>query len=741
MPQRHHQGHKRTPKQLALIIKRCLPMVLTGSGMLCTTANAEEYYFDPIMLETTKSGMQTTDLSRFSKKYAQLPGTYQVDIWLNKKKVSQKKITFTANAEQLLQPQFTVEQLRELGIKVDEIPALAEKDDDSVINSLEQIIPGTAAEFDFNHQQLNLSIPQIALYRDARGYVSPSRWDDGIPTLFTNYSFTGSDNRYRQGNRSQRQYLNMQNGYVIYQSNVSAGAFEINDLYPSSNSGDLEVTIEESDGTQRRFIQPYSSLPMMQRPGHLKYSATAGRYRADANSDSKEPEFAEATAIYGLNNTFTLYGGLLGSEDYYALGIGIGGTLGALGALSMDINRADTQFDNQHSFHGYQWRTQYIKDIPETNTNIAVSYYRYTNDGYFSFNEANTRNWDYNSRQKSEIQFNISQTIFDGVSLYASGSQQDYWGNNDKNRNISVGVSGQQWGVGYSLNYQYSRYTDQNNDRALSLNLSIPLERWLPRSRVSYQMTSQKDRPTQHEMRLDGSLLDDGRLSYSLEQSLDDDNNHNSSLNASYRSPYGTFSAGYSYGNDSSQYNYGVTGGVVIHPHGVTLSQYLGNAFALIDANGASGVRIQNYPGIATDPFGYAVVPYLTTYQENRLSVDTTQLPDNVDLEQTTQFVVPNRGAMVAARFNANIGYRVLVTVSDRNGKPLPFGALASNDDTGQQSIVDEGGILYLSGISSKSQSWTVRWGNQADQQCQFAFSTPDSEPTTSVLQGTAQCH
>lgn len=99
-------------------------------------------------------------------------------------------------------------------------------------------------------------------------------------------------------------------------------------------------------------------------------------------------------------------------------------------------------------------------------------------------------------------------------------------------------------------------------------------------------------------MRLDGSLLDDGRLSYSLEQSLDDDNNHNSSLNASYRSPYGTFSAGYSYGNDSSQYNYGVTGGVVIHPHGVTLSQYLGNAFALIDANGASGVRIQNYPGL-----------------------------------------------------------------------------------------------------------------------------------------------
>ncbi|XNM57548.1 fimbria/pilus outer membrane usher protein [Escherichia coli] len=70
--------------------------------------------------------------------------------------------------------------------------------------------------------------------------------------------------------------------------------------------------------------------------------------------------------------------------------------------IMMDINRADTQFD---SITGtVSWlsiaRTQYIKDIPETNTNIAVHYYRYTNDGYFSFDEANYRNWDYNESPK-----------------------------------------------------------------------------------------------------------------------------------------------------------------------------------------------------------------------------------------------------------------------------------------------------------------------------------------------------
>ncbi|MFP1497367.1 fimbria/pilus outer membrane usher protein [Escherichia coli] len=65
----------------------------------------------------------------------------------------------------------------------------------------------------------------------------------------------------------------------------------LNRRISTPDGGDLEVTIEESDGTQRRFIQPYSSLPMMQRPGHLKYIATAGRYRADANGIARNPQF------------------------------------------------------------------------------------------------------------------------------------------------------------------------------------------------------------------------------------------------------------------------------------------------------------------------------------------------------------------------------------------------------------------------------------------------------------------
>ena len=40
-----------------------------------------------------------------------------------------------------------------------------------------------------------------------------------------------------------------QNGYDIYNSTVPPGPFTINDIYAAGNSGDLQVTIKEADGS------------------------------------------------------------------------------------------------------------------------------------------------------------------------------------------------------------------------------------------------------------------------------------------------------------------------------------------------------------------------------------------------------------------------------------------------------------------------------------------------------------
>lgn len=824
--------HLLTTKRLSVWI-HCA--IVSGCLSACQ-AWASDLYFDPALLETEKSGQRAVDLNVFSQNNAQLPGEYIVDIYINKKKTVQRTLPFIAGKDHQLIPQFTLGQLRELGFKIDNYPQLAEQDNRTIIADLAQAIPGSVSQFDFNHSRLNLSVPQIALYRDARGYIDPSRWDDGMPVLFTNYAFSGSQNQYDSDN-TQRQYLNMQNGanigpwrlrnystwthndndtrwesinsrlqrdikslksqlvmgesategtvftsyqftgvrlysdetmlpnsqrgfaptirgianssaivtvrqngYTLYQSNVPAGAFEINDLYPSSFSGDLDVTIEEADGSVRHFVQPFSALPQMQRPGYLKYSATAGRFRAASSQDSNEPEFLESTASYGLNNVLTLYGGLNASQDYRALALGLGSTLGELGAVSMDVSRANTQLDNDENYHGYSWRTQYIKDLPESGTSVSVSYYRYTSSGYFNFSDANQKDISADDRLRDEAQFTVSQSLFSGISFYASGSQQKYWDRGGQDKNLSIGLNGNLWGVSYNLSGQFTDSQDSDNDRTLSLSLSVPLDRWLSHARATWRTTDQRDRATQHEVGINGSLLEDRRLSYSLKQRQSEGGGgDSSSLYGSYRSAYGTMNAGYDYSSDSQQMSYGLSGGIVAHPHGVTLSQPLGNAFALIDANGAAGIRVKNYPGIATDYFGYAIIPYLTAYQENAISLDTTMMPDNVDVTETVRTVVPNRGAAVTAHFIAQTGYRVLLKLTDARGNALPFGAVASSQT--QQSIVDEGGVLYITGVNNQPQRWSVRWGNQPDQQCQFTFSLQeDAARSAAIHNGNALC-
>lgn len=63
-----------------------------------------------------------------------------------------------------------------------------------------------------------------------------------------------------------------QNGYEIYQSTLPPGPFEINDIYPAGSGGDLQVTLQEADGSVQRFNVPWSSVPVLQREGHLKYA-------------------------------------------------------------------------------------------------------------------------------------------------------------------------------------------------------------------------------------------------------------------------------------------------------------------------------------------------------------------------------------------------------------------------------------------------------------------------------------
>lgn len=541
--------------------------------------------------------------------------------------------------------------------------------------------------------------------------------------------------------QSNAQVTVRQNGYIIYQSYVPPGAFAINDLYPTGSQGNLDVTIREADGREQRFVQPYSSLPIMQREGQLKYGVVGGKYRSSV-SGSREMEFGQLSLIYGLPANTTLYGGVIGAGDYQSAAIGIGHGFGELGSVSADVTQSRTKMRDDSKEQGQSYRIQYSKDIAETGTNFTLAGYRYSTNGFYDFQEANEMvpNGEpgtfWYGHKRSRTQLNITQTLGDYGSFYLSGYDQRYWGQSGSERNLAVGYSVNMWNMTWGLNYTWTRPADKGPDnQQLAFSLSIPLGQWLPNANAYYSVTTDKQHKTVQQAGLSGTALANNNLNYSISQGYTNKGEGNSGYaTADYKGTYGEVTGGYNYSQDTRQVNYGLAGGVIVHPYGVTLSQPLGDTVALVRAPGASGTLVENHSGVKTDWRGYAVVPYVSAYKRNRVALDTQTLAENVDVDLKTQNVVPTQGAVVVADFKTRVGSRVLMTLLF-GGKPLPFGALVTLDgeEGSGTGIVGDGGQVYLSGVPDKG-SLVAKWGNGNGRTCRADFVLPPQKKDESSL-------
>lgn len=554
--------------------------------------------------------------------------------------------------------------------------------------------------------------------------------------------------------RSNAQVTVQQNGAVIYQTTVAPGAFEIRDLYPTASSGNLDVTVRETDGTETKFVQPFSAVPGMQREGRLRYAVTGGKYRSWSD-DVREPNFLQGTLQYGLTNSTTLYGGAIGSTDYKSGMLGIGQGLGTLGSVSLDITHANTEFENGPTRSGQSYRAQYAKDILQSGTSFVLAGYRYSTSGYYDFTEANELlqrgtslnnddeldYWRRTHNKRGRMQAQVTQRMGDFGSLSLTAYQQDYWGESGSERTLMLGYGFNYSGVSYSLNLSDTRYPTSGTNRNLYFSVSVPLDKWLAGSRANYSLFTDNNSRVRNQVGLSGLALDN-RLSYNASEGYANKGEGNSgNLNAEYRGTYGNVNGGYSYNQNNHQVSGGISGGVVAHPYGVTLSQPLGDTMALVRVPEANGVGVKNQRGVSTDWRGYAVVPYMTPYRKNNVSLRTETLQDDVDLKEAVRTVIPTRGAIVLADYKVNIGSRVLANVKHQ-GKPIPFGATASlivDGKTTSSSFVGDNGDLYLSGVPEKSQV-QVQWGKGADQQCRGDVALAPAEAGNRFRTATINC-
>lgn len=564
-----------------------------------------------------------------------------------------------------------------------------------------------------------------------------------------------------------------QNGILLYQDSVPAGPYAIDDLYPSGYGGDLQVRVTEADGKVQHFTIPYASVAQLMRPGKWRYSVISGQVREQL-IDTK-PTFIEGTLQYGFNNTLTGYTGAQASSKYKAVLVG-GAFNTRYGAFSLDLTHSNTDLPISGTQSGQSLKLGYSKLLPETGTNLSIAAYRYSTSGYLGFREAlrayeyeNTGSVnveDYNPardappnglrdlrgtaqareyaksvalrRQRSSFELSVTQPLPSG-SLYLSGSTRDYWGTKGRETQFRAGYNNNWGGVNYGISAARNRNAIGRAETEYFLTLSMPIGSGSHASTLSSSMSHNDSGYSTAQAGLSGTAGADNNFAYGISSSRDSRAGGSASGNAQYQFSQARVSGAYSQGHSYRQASAGLSGALVAHSGGITLSPQHGETMGLIEAKGAEGARITNVPGARIDRQGYAIVPYLSAYSLNTVGLDPHGTSVDVELLNTSLQVAPYAGAIVKLAFPTVSGRSLMIHAVDATGSPLPFGAEVLDEKGNSIGVVGQASRLYVRGVSEKG-TLQVRWGNGPDQQCHLNYRLPPREDDNSLQSIEAAC-
>jgi P pilus assembly protein, porin PapC len=543
-----------------------------------------------------------------------------------------------------------------------------------------------------------------------------------------------------------------QNGYTVYSTVVPPGPFALTDIHPSTLSGDLAVTVIEADGSRHNFTLPFSSVPNMLREGIWEYQLTAGKYH-DGTTNYK-PSFFQGTFSHGTLFDLTPYGGMLVAQHYRSGVIGVGKNMGDFGAASVDASWSDTDLASGDSKRGASIRFLYSKSLNQLGTELQIAGYRYSTSGFYDFADAvaersqwkngfyqdeyyddegdnsGAPSWAtqnqrrryvesmrYNNKRQ-RVELTVNQHIA-GASLYATVTRQNYWNTSSYDRTIQTGINTRWNSVNYSVFYQNSRSNYGYSDNSVNVSVSIPFSIFdHGRETVAtFNATHSKQSGSGYSAGLSGTLLDDNRMNYFVQSGHSQNGGDTSVANLGYMGSMGSMELGYNYNNNYQQTSLNVSGGVVAHSGGVTLSQPLQNTFVLVKADGAKGVRLENQPGVAIDRFGYAVLTSAMPYRHNRVSLRTSDIGNGMEIPLAAKDIVPTQRAIGRVEFETHVGHSLLIHVTLPDGSTPSIGANIFSQQGTHVGVVGTRGEAYVSGVES-GEHLLVKWGDDDSTSC-----------------------
>lgn len=539
------------------------------------------------------SGQEVTaDLNRFKLKNTLLPGKYLSDIYVNGKWIGRQNLSFQDTASsQSATVCFNQNLLQLFGVDFSLLPSsstqlLEPETEDHQCHGLADFVPDAQFYYDTNALRAEISIPQFYLLKNARGYIHPKLWDEGVPAATLGYQF----NSYRYeatGRADTTYYLGINNGIniagwrlrnqsvmtksghhdwryqtiatylkhdvtalhsqfligdtytsshlfdsvgfrgiqlssddrmlpdslvgyapvvrgvaktnakvsvyqqtlLIYETTVAPGAFQIDDLYSTGQSGDLTVVVTEANGEQYQYVVPNLSFSPLLREGATQYGLTWGKTRT-TSSDHSSSHLLQMEGGLGIYNGLTQYGGILLAKHYRSFASSTAFAT-PYGAVALGLNDASATLGHRH-YHGQSFNVKYSHQLEETDTSLSLAAYHYFSPHYYTLSDTLQRQGEIQNSdgsfnhadlfrsavgQQHQLQFSVSQYLGQGNgTFFFSGSFQRYWGTSKKAGQYLLGYSNSYEDITYQVTLQRQKSLRRNKmETQIALSLSFPL--------------------------------------------------------------------------------------------------------------------------------------------------------------------------------------------------------------------------------------------------------------------------
>jgi outer membrane usher protein len=488
-----------------------------------------------------------------------------------------------------------------------------------------------------------------------------------------------------------------QNGILLRELTIPPGPFSIDDLHGAGGGGDLEVNIEESDGRRWSFRVPFFPVPELMREGHTGYAASAGRALVGARYAQG---MVQGTWRHGFPRRITAYAGArMGSRQ--ASGLVGAATDTLVGAFATDL----TYSSSRHGGNARLWRVRHGK--------------RWNHRTLLSFGASRGREapppGSRRARTRAAVVRRVDTSMqrdlgHDRGALSLSASYGSYGRQDGSGSDQAVS-----WTRGWrratmdlSLRRSARRgATSRRNDMSGQFGVSLPLGVAATSTNLHTAITGGAVGGAR--MGVTGSSGEGGATLYGATLGYEHRGARRLDVSLVRLLPMGEVAAALDRTDSRQAVSLSAAGGLVIHAGGISFSQRLGEAVALVRARGATGARIGGGHGVRVDRRGHAIVPYLTPFRWNSVDLDPTGLPMDVAVVSTHRRVAPTPGAVVLVPFDTDVTRTWLVTASLVDGTPLPFGAEVIDALGRSVGVVGQAGRMFLRAPDTEGR-WAVRW-------------------------------